>query len=55
MARVAVGAPAFLHLCFQDMSHTLLNDLSHVALVLPERVPVVVIEVFDDLEGPASE
>ena len=48
----AVGAPTLLHLRLEHMSDTALEFIPDLLVVLSERRPVVVVEVFDDLEGP---
>ena len=48
----AVGATTLLHLCLEHMSDTALEFIPDLSVVLSKLRPVVVVEVFDDLEGP---
>ena len=51
---VAASASAFLHLRLEDMPLTLLKFRPDFPIVLAKDRPVVVVEIFHDLECPSA-
>lgn len=54
MVALTSGAPTFLHLGFEHMPDSALELVPGTPLVVAERRPVVVVEIFDDLKRPTS-
>ncbi len=48
------GPSTFLHLSLEHMPNAALELVPSSSLLVAERRPVIVVEVFDDLEGPTS-
>ena len=54
MAGATLGAAPLLHFGLEHMPAALLKLVAHLAFVVAEHRPVVVVEVLDDLESPAA-
>jgi hypothetical protein len=54
VACLAVGTAALLHIRLEHMTRTLLQFLTQASLLVAEHRPVVIVELLDDLERPAS-